>query len=148
MTMDLKESFVETMRMSDSRDLEGFLAQLDQDIEWIAPGAELRGRDQAEQWLNPFWQAFSSFRHDFSRVAESDGTVYAEGTWSGVNDGVLPTPQGDLPATGANVSFRFAAVVTGEPGRIRTLHVYFDQLEFLGQLGVLPAPEGQEVGAP
>jgi ketosteroid isomerase-like protein len=138
MAMGLKETFVETMHKSDSRDFEGFLAALAPDCEWIVPGAEMRGRDQAHEWLGPFWQAFSSFRHDFDRVVEAGGAVYAEGTWQGVHDGALPTPGGDVPPTGATVSFRFAVAAEGDAGQLSSVRVYFDQLEFLGQLGVLP----------
>jgi hypothetical protein len=53
-----------------------------------------------------------------------------------------PTPQGEVPATGREVALRFAVVVRGdvELGQARSVHLYFDQLEFLGQLGLIPEP--------
>jgi ketosteroid isomerase-like protein len=140
MAMGLKETFVDTLHKSDSRDFDGFLAALAPDCEWIVPGAAMRGPEQAKEWLVPFWQAFSSFRHDFDRVVDAGDIVYAEGTWQGVHDGALPTPQGELPPTGATVSFRFAVAAEGDAARLTSVRVYFDQLEFLGQLGVLPDP--------
>jgi hypothetical protein len=131
------------MRRTDSGDHEGFLALQGPDAEWLVPGAELHGLDEIRPWLSQFWQAFSSYKHEHSGLVEVDGTVYGEGVWTGVNDGPLVTPDGhELPPTGRTISFRFAIVVESdsEAQQARSVHVYFDQLEFLGQLGLLPEP--------
>ncbi|HET7171910.1 MAG TPA: nuclear transport factor 2 family protein [Gaiellales bacterium] len=139
--MTAKELYFEAMRRTDSGDQEGFLALVADDGHWRVPGAELRGKEQLRQWITPFWQGFSSFRHDLERTAaESDDVVFGEGTWIGTNDGPLIMPDGELPPTGRTVSFRFAIAGTrsADGEHIASVHLYFDQLEFLGQLGVLP----------
>jgi ketosteroid isomerase-like protein len=146
--MTAKELYTEAMRRTDSGDQDGFLALMADDAHWLVPGAELRGKEQLRQWITPFWQGFSSFRHDLERtVAESDDVVFGEGTWTGTNDGTIPMPEGELPATGRTVSFRFALAGTraADGEHIGGVHLYFDQLEFLGQLGVLP--EGGTIAA-
>jgi ketosteroid isomerase-like protein len=146
--MTAKELYTEAMRRTDSGDQDGFLALMADDAHWLVPGAELRGKEQLRQWITPFWQGFSSFRHDLERtVAESDDVVFGEGTWTGTNDGTIPMPEGELPATGRTVSFRFAlaGTRTADGEQIGSVHLYFDQLEFLGQLGVLP--EGGTIAA-
>ncbi|HYX85200.1 MAG TPA: nuclear transport factor 2 family protein [Gaiellales bacterium] len=139
--MTAKELFLEAMRRSDAREHEGFLAMQAADTTWVVPGGmELRGIEQLRGWLEPFWQGFSTSRHDLTRVFEDGNTVFAEGVWTGTNDGALQMPQGTLPPTGRTVTFPFAIVVTGDLDRgvATSVHVYFDQLEFLGQLGQLP----------
>ena len=105
-------------------------------------GATLRGRDEIRAWIDPFDRAFPDFSHELTRVVEDEDAAYAEGVFRGTHTGPLPTPQGDVPATGREVSFRFALVVSGnlESGQASSVNVYFDQLEFLGQLGLLPEP--------
>ena len=136
-----KELYHEAMRRTDAGDQEGFLALMADDIEWHVPGAELHGKDQLLEWITPFWQGFSSFRHDLARTtSDSDETVFGEGTWTGTNDGPMVMPDGELPPTGRTVALRYAIAgrraADGE--HIQSVHLYFDQMEFLGQLGVLP----------
>jgi ketosteroid isomerase-like protein len=139
--MTAKELYLEAMRRTDSGDQEGFLALFADDCHWFVPGADIRGKEQLRGWIAPFWTGFSTFRHDLERtIAEGDDVVFGEGTWTGTNDGTLVMPDGELPPTGRTVSFRFAIAGTRTPDgeHIAGVHLYFDQLEFLGQLGVLP----------
>jgi hypothetical protein len=48
----------------------------------------------------------------------------------------------EIPPTGKPVSFRFAMAVERRPGAevASAVDIYFDQLDFLGQLGLIPAP--------
>jgi uncharacterized protein (TIGR02246 family) len=138
--MTAKEIFTEAMRRTDSGDQEGFLELFADDCHWVVPGAEFTTRDELRGWLTPFWQGFSTFRHDIHRAtADSDDAVFAEGTWTGTNDGPIPMPDGEIPATGRTVSFRFAIAATrsADGTQARDVRLYFDNLEFLGQLGVL-----------
>jgi hypothetical protein len=139
--MTAKEIFYEAMRRTDAGEQEGFLTLFSDDCHWIVPGAEFHSREELRGWLTPFWQGFSTFRHDIHRaVAETDDAVFAEGTWTGTHDGTIPMPDGELPPTGRTVSFRFAIAATRDPDgeQAKSVRLYFDQLEFLGQLGVLP----------
>jgi ketosteroid isomerase-like protein len=138
--MTPKELYLEAMRRSDAGDHEGFLALQAPDAHWVVPGAEIHGHEELRGWLQPFWQGFSSYRHDLSRVIESGDTVWAEGVWSGMNDGPLVTPGGEAPATGRQVTFRFgmSVVIDAEAGHATAVSLYFDQLDFLGQLGMIP----------
>jgi ketosteroid isomerase-like protein len=140
--MTPKELFLEACRRTDAGDHEGFLAMQAPDSHWTVPGAELYGRDQLREWMQPFWQGFSNYLHTFTQVIESGDTVWAEGDWSGVNDGPLLSPDGEAPPTGKSVSFRFGMSVTGdwETGMANTVHLYYDQLDFLMQLGLAPEP--------
>jgi ketosteroid isomerase-like protein len=141
--MTAKELFVEAMRRTDAGDIDGFVALHAPDCTWITPSAELHGHDELRGWLAPWLAGFpSERRHELTRVVEIDGTVYCEGVFHGVNAGAMETPEGTLPATGKTLAMPFAIVVEidVDAGHATGVHVYFDQLGFLGQLGLLPAP--------
>jgi ketosteroid isomerase-like protein len=141
--MSAKDLYLEAIRRTDAGDQEGFLALQAPDAQWVVPGAELRGHEELRGWLQPFWQGFSSFRHDITRVIESGDTVWAEGYWSGVNDGPLVMPDGgESPPTGKSVRFRFGMSVTADvaTGQATELSLYCAQLDFLMQLGLVPEP--------
>ena len=142
--MTVKELFVEAMRRTDAGDYEGFLAMQDDEATWTVPGARLEGKAQLRPWLELFWQGFSSFGHDLQHLYEDgEDRVICEGVWSGRNDGPLAMPDGShVPPTGREASFRFAIVVAREPGAevAKDVRLYFDQLEFLAQLGLVPDP--------
>jgi uncharacterized protein (TIGR02246 family) len=140
--MSLKDLYLETMRLSDAREHDAFLDRFTDDVVWIVPGARLAGKAEVAEWLRPFWSAFSSYRHDITRVVEVGDTLVAEGTFIGVHDGPMPTPMGELPPTDREIRFDFAMLATGDVAseRASAVRIYFDQLEFLGQVGALPAP--------
>jgi ketosteroid isomerase-like protein len=142
--MSVKQLYLEAMRRTDAREHDAFLAMQADDAVWQVPGATLRGKDEFRGWLQPFWQAFTTSRHDLAHVYEvGPDRVMAEGAFTGTHDGPLPMPDGtELPPTGKAITFRFAMSIEREPGAevANAVNVYFDQLEFLGQLGLLPAP--------
>jgi predicted ester cyclase len=51
---------------------------------------------------------------------------------------VLHTPNGDVAPTGKPVEFRWAAVYEVEGEELISEHLFFDQMDLLGQLGLLP----------
>jgi SnoaL-like protein len=141
--MTAKELFIEAMRRSDAGELDGFVELQGPDCAWITPNARLHGRDELRGWLAPWLAGFpSDRRHELHRVVEIDGTVYAEGTFHGVNEGPMESPEGVLPATGRSLAMRFAIAVDidAAAGYATAVHLYFDQLDFLAQLGLLPEP--------
>ncbi len=71
-------------------------------------------------------------------TAESDDTVALEARFTATHTGPLASPDGDIPPTGKAVNLAYADVLRFAGGRIRSEHVYFDQLGFLTQLGLMP----------
>lgn len=108
------------------------------DAELVAPGGQASGRDDVISFLGVFSEAFPDIRLDVKSLL-TDGTgAAAEGTLSGTHDGVLHTPNGDVAPTGRAVELRWAAVYTTEGDTLKSEHLFFDQMDFLGQLGLLP----------
>jgi len=77
-------------------------------------------------------------RLEVTQLLTDGPAAAAEGTLTGTHDGVLHTPNGDVPPTGRTVTLRWAAVYAVEGDTLKSEHLFFDQLDFLGQLGLLP----------
>jgi len=56
----------------------------------------------------------------------------------------LETPEGTIPATGKQATLRGCDAITVRDGRITSHRVYYDQLAFMTQLGLVP--EGATAG--
>jgi steroid delta-isomerase-like uncharacterized protein len=122
-----------------AHDPEARIAAMTPDIETVLPGGmTLLGPEQAIGFLKAFWEALPD-AHIIARnqVAEGD-TIALEGTLTGTHTGTFRAPQGDIPATGNRIELRYAAVKKVRDGKVASEHLYFDQLDFLQQLGVLP----------
>jgi steroid delta-isomerase-like uncharacterized protein len=123
------------------KNLEQLVQNESPDIEFVIPGGiALRGQDQVREYMKLFWSAFPDMKvsEDY-RVIAGD-TAVTESTYSGTHTGTLRTPSGDVPATGRHVQGRQVAVQRVKDGQVWSEHVYFDQMEFLGALGLIPSP--------
>ncbi|MFG2647071.1 hypothetical protein [Streptomyces sp. NPDC048436] len=59
--------------------------------------------------------------------------------YSGRNTGPLHLPSGEtLPATQKEIRVRGVDIATVTDGQIVDYRLYFDEMEFLGQMGLLP----------
>jgi predicted ester cyclase len=108
------------------------------DAELLAPGGHAHGRDEIIGFLGVFQEAFPDLRLEIARLLVDGSVAAAEGTIAGTHDGVLHTPNGDVAPTGKAVEFRWAAVYAIDGDTLKSEHLFFDQLDFLGQLGLLP----------
>ena len=61
-----------------------------------------------------------------------------KGSWRAPHDGVLHTPDGDVAPTGRTLALPRAAVYVTDGDTLKSEHLIFDQMDFLGQLGLLP----------
>jgi ketosteroid isomerase-like protein len=126
----------------DAHDLDGVKASFTEDAEIVAPGVELHGKEEIEGWIRVFITAFPDLEHDVRSVIETGDACVFEVRFSGTHTGPLASPDGDIPPTEKPFVLDYVHVSRFENGRIRSDHVYFDQLTFLTQLGLLPAPTG------
>jgi predicted ester cyclase len=108
------------------------------DAEMTAPGAQVRGRDEVLGFLGVFYEAFPDLRLNVAQLLTDGPAAAAEGTITGTHDGVLHTPAGDVAPTGRAVELPWAAVYLTEGDTLKSEHLFFDQMDFLGQLGLLP----------
>ena len=105
----------------------------------VDPFGETRGRDAVREFWRGFFEAFPDMNGVAERKHESGSTAIDEWTFSGTHTGPMPTPTGEtVPATGRRVEIRGADFATVENGKIVDHRVYFDQMQLLGQLGLVP----------
>jgi steroid delta-isomerase-like uncharacterized protein len=117
-------------------DLEAHSANETEDIEWTQPGVNIAGREAVAALQQALWTAFPDARVDLvTRVASAD-TVISEEVLSGTHTGPFVTPAGTLPPSGRAVSMPFVTVQQIRNGKIAAERIYFDQMDFHGQLGI------------
>ena len=108
------------------------------DAEIVAPGGQASGRDGVIGFLAMFQEAFPDLRLEIEHLLTEGSAAAAEGIMTGTHDGVFHTPNGDVAPTGRALALRWAAVYVTEGDTLKSEHLFFDQMDFLGQLGLLP----------
>lgn len=100
---------------------------------------EIRGRDDIVEYWRHMTEAVPDATFETSHAYEAGDTAVDEGFFSGRNTGPLRLPSGEtLPATQKEIRIRGVDIATVADGRIVEYRLYFDQMDFLGQLGMLP----------
>lgn len=110
-----------------------------EDIVFEAPGdVRIEGRDGAVEyamsWLRAFPDATITVH---SELAVGDWVVQ-EFTFSGTHDETLVGPEGEIPATHRPLNGRAVEVIQVRGSEIAAYHLYFDQVQILTQLGLMP----------
>ncbi|MEV0218556.1 nuclear transport factor 2 family protein [Streptomyces sp. NPDC050704] len=103
-------------------------------------GGEIHGRDHIVEYWRQMTDAIPEATFESVYAYEVGATAIDEGFFSGKNTGPIQLPSGEsLPATQKEVRVRGCDIATiDDDGRIASYRLYFDQLEFLEQLGLLP----------
>ena len=70
----------------------------------------------------------------------AEDSAATEVIFSGTHTGPIPTPNGELPATGRTIQTTSISMLTFADGMVISEHVYSDQLELLTQLGLAASP--------
>jgi steroid delta-isomerase-like uncharacterized protein len=142
--MQVIERHLEAFRAKDA-DAEPWSA----DAELVSPVGEFHGRDGVLGFLQVYWQAFPDANLEIVRSISEGSRVAAEGTMSGTQTGNFQTPDGELPPSGRRVEIRWAAFYEVRDDELISEHLYFDQVEFLTQLGLMPGASAEApAGAP
>src|SRR5690242_4974541 len=102
-------------------------------------GVTLHGPEQIVQWMTVFYTAFPDISHPIDRIVPAGSTVTVELHAVGTHAGPLASAAGEVPPTGRDISLRVANLLTvNDEDRVQSVHVYFDQMEMLQQLGLAP----------
>lgn len=136
-TRETANAAIAAWNARDMAKLAGFYSP---DVVLVNPDAgELKGREQAIERDRVFQEAFPDAEMEITASYESGDTAILEWVFNGTNTGPLPLPSGEtLPATGKRVSVRGVDVSTVEEGALIILHSYYDQVELMTQLGLMP----------
>ena len=132
--------FVEAFNAHD----EARLRSLDRDdVVFEGPGGvKLTGTDATTEYAMAWLRAFPDARMTVHQTIVGDGWAVQEFTFEGTHEDALRGPGGEIPATHRSLSGRGVQIMKVEGGKIADVHLYFDQVDVLTQLGVMPAMAG------
>jgi predicted ester cyclase len=106
-----------------------------------APGeVRLEGREPATQYAMAWLNAFPDARVTIDNQINAGDWVVQEFTFEGTHQSTLPSPTGDIPATNRRLTGRGVQVLRIENDAIADTRLYFDQVQVMTQLGLMPEP--------
>ena len=100
----------------------------------------LEGREAATQYGLAWLRAFPDARVTVHNELEAGDWVVQEFTFEGTHSGTMSTPAGDIPATNRRLRGRGVQMLRVEGGTVADTRLYFDQVQVLTQLGLMPEP--------
>lgn len=112
-----------------------------EDVVYEAPGGQrISGlADLKEKYFDALVQAAPD-RTSREIVLFADGEhVVEQARYVGTHTGPLRNPDGvEIPATGRHFDFPFVGIFCVQGGKIRSIRIFYDQIELLTQLGLMP----------
>jgi predicted ester cyclase len=106
-----------------------------------APGdVHLEGREPLTQYAMAWLNAFPDARITVTNELVSGDWVAQEFTFEGTQEGVLSGPAGEIPATNRRLNGRGVQIFRVENDTVVDTRLYFDQVQILTQLGLMPEP--------
>jgi predicted ester cyclase len=137
---DTRSLIEREVELWNAKDREGWLAGFDLnrlDVQ-LPGGPRLTGREAAETTWSMYQDAFPDGRIETIAIHADDRGGVHESRATGTHTGILRGPAGEIAPTGKPVHLRLCSVYEFQEGKITSQHVYFDQAEFLSQLGITP----------
>jgi len=108
-----------------------------------APGdVRIRGREAATGYAMAWLNAFPDARITVHEQIDAADHVIQRFTFEGTHAATLKAPTGDIPATRRKLTGRGIQVLKIKDGMAAETHLYFDQVQVLTQLGLMPAGTG------
>jgi steroid delta-isomerase-like uncharacterized protein len=138
---DTRQIAAEAVQAFNAHDEAGIRATYADDVVFEAPG-DVRIEDAdattgyAMAWLNAFPDAKLTVQDE---IYDGEWGVQRF-TFDGTHQATLSGPAGDIPATNRRLSGRGLQMFRVRDGKIVEEHLYFDQVQVLTQLGLMPEP--------
>lgn len=99
----------------------------------------LNGPEAFGQFIGGFLTAFPDLQVETTRAFGQDDWVCVEHVTSGTHTGPMGTPDGQtIPPTNKKMRFEDVLVFRVKDDKITSRRLYFDQLGFMAQLGLVP----------
>jgi len=106
-----------------------------------APGdVRLEGRDATTEYAMAWLRAFPDARLNVTNELADDNWVAQEFMFEGTHEGTLSSPGGDIPATHRRLNGRGVQIFKVQGDVVTDTRLYFDQVEVMTQLGLMPEP--------
>lgn len=137
---DLKKVADHIVKAMNSGDPVAFANLYAQDAVMIQTGepGPIRGRADLLKTFQTMLRACPDLKVEFPSILFSGDTIIFEGVGHFTFTGPLATPEGDVAPTGKSVKHRFVFLAKISPdGLIAEDRTYFDNLDFMKQMGLL-----------
>jgi len=135
--MTTKQKLIEMFQVVDDRRFDEVTRYHSESCQYQMNHDELDGTAAFQQMCQGWYAGFPDLRHEVLDLVEDGDRVAFTVRVTGTHTAPLQTPQGAVPATGKRIELRAIDVVQlGADGRATSWHIYFDQLQFLQQLGI------------
>ena len=118
-----------------ARDTEGVLELMADDVELIWPIDVYRGKAEARRALDELFHAFPDFNREAHRIVAEDDHAVIEFRASGTFEGGT---FGGYEPTGKHGTIHGTEITTFLDGLATRVRVYYDQMEFAREAGLLP----------
>jgi len=104
-----------------------------------APGdVRIEGRDATVGYAMTWINAFGDARIDVHDELAAGDWVVQEFVFSGTHTAPLQSPMGEIPATNRSLRGRGVQIFRVQDGTVGDTRLYFDQVEVMTQLGLMP----------
>lgn len=106
-----------------------------------APGdVRVGGRDAATEYAMGWLRAFPDARITVHNELAAGDWVVQEFTFTGTHESTLMSPAGEIPPTHKTLNGRGAQIFRVEGETVADTRLYFDQVQVMTQLGLMPEP--------
>jgi steroid delta-isomerase-like uncharacterized protein len=122
-------------------DRDGWADLYTDDVVYEAPGgARISGlADLKENYFDALLTAAPDRGSADVVLIEEGSCVVEQARYTGTHTGPWRSPNGaEIPPTGKALDFPFVGVFNVEDGKISSIRLYYDQIEVLTQLGLMP----------
>jgi steroid delta-isomerase-like uncharacterized protein len=112
-----------------------------ENVVFEAPGEiRLEGRDAATEYAMAWLRAFPDARLTVTNELADGDWVAQEFMFEGTHEDTLSSPSGEIPATHKRLDGRGVQIFKVEGEFVTETRLYFDQVEVMTQLGLMPEP--------
>lgn len=135
---EIAARFVEAFNAHDE---DAIRATNGENVVFEAPGdVHLEGRDAATQYAMEWLNAFPDARLVVHNEIVAGDWVVQEFTFEGTHTAPLQSPMGEISATNRSLKGRGIQVVRVEGDVAVEENLYYDQVQVMTQLGLMPEP--------
>ena len=139
-TREVGAAFVAAFNAHDEEKLRGLNAE---NAVLEAPGdVRVEGKEPTTQYAMAWLRAFPDATITVSNELASGDWVAQEFTFEGTHEDTLSSPGGEIPATHRHLKGRGVQVFRIEGDTVADTRLYFDQVQIMTQLGLMPEPAG------
>lgn len=138
--MSASETAAGLLEAFNEGDWDAFRARVTDDVVYVEAGTgrQIQGADAYLGLCQGWREAFPDVHGTAERVIEDGGVCAQEVTWTGTHDGPLPTPNGDIPATGRPIHVVATLWTQMRGDAVAEVHHHLDVMALMAQIQGMP----------